>query len=542
MNMQMMMTSPNTKPVKDLTGSGVHAVKNAERKTGAEKSSASVLLENIDFMSLLLGLQSEKSQNAQALSKTESTIQINPNGLVTFQMAQLPEQSGSENTDMMMLDKMAANKTDMTNPFAAMMKPVMDTQSFQTLIAFDDAAITSLEQFGFSEKNFGQFTLVVPNETQSINAAQNNAELMQSAARQMAMQNVDNEGQNNGQNNSVSNNAANGANRSAGLSILFDAINNLAGTANGADNKSVITIATPENQGANTNMQAMQQAAPAWQSEGWSSQAQSIINSGAQQAQRPRENIFNSDGTLSNATLSVKSATSTQAVIAANNPTAGTNNPVVFDNAGLNLQPAMKEMLTDPFAQAAQQNQNPYGDELNIINRADAMRTDPVPAHGSQTFQAHLASTRSAYVPHATQQVAFQLQQSAQGRLDQIQLQMNPAELGRLKIKLHFGSAGEVKAHIIAEKPETLEILKKDSGSLEDALAAAGFDANGGGSLEFSLGQGQDFAEMKEAMQHKMAIRNDQIQEKMVESDLTSAALMEAAKGVISMDKVNILV
>ena len=65
-------------------------------------------------------------------------------------------------------------------------------------------------------------------------------------------------------------------------------------------------------------------------------------------------------------------------------------------------------------------------------------------------------------------------------------LQLQPTDLGKISVKLDFGADGKVQGTVVADNPKTLEMLQKDSRSLERALQDAGLRAEPG-SLEFSL-------------------------------------------------------
>ncbi len=73
----------------------------------------------------------------------------------------------------------------------------------------------------------------------------------------------------------------------------------------------------------------------------------------------------------------------------------------------------------------------------------------------------------------------------AQG-VDRISIQLKPAELGRLEIKLDIGQDGKVSALVTVERPDTLELLQKDSRGLLQALQDAGLKADANG-LSFNL-------------------------------------------------------
>jgi len=87
----------------------------------------------------------------------------------------------------------------------------------------------------------------------------------------------------------------------------------------------------------------------------------------------------------------------------------------------------------------------------------------------------------------ATQLIASQMGKAAQnGAPRDMTIQLDPPELGRVDVKLEFGPDKTIKAHVIAEKPETYLLLQKDAHALERALQNAGMDTSGG-SLSFEL-------------------------------------------------------
>lgn len=105
-----------------------------------------------------------------------------------------------------------------------------------------------------------------------------------------------------------------------------------------------------------------------------------------------------------------------------------------------------------------------------------------------------LTAARSAATPHpATHMVSVALQRmSAEGE-NQITIHLDPGSLGKIKITLEFGENNTLKAKLLAERPETISLLQKDSVQLERALQNSGFDTNRS-SLTFDLAQGDTFS------------------------------------------------
>lgn len=110
--------------------------------------------------------------------------------------------------------------------------------------------------------------------------------------------------------------------------------------------------------------------------------------------------------------------------------------------------------------------------------------------HGTQQSFAQYTQTAAgqALPSQTTQMIAYQMQRNAAAKVDSFTLQLKPADLGRLDVELKFHRDGSVKAHLTAERPETLAMLQKDSAHLERILQQAGFDTNDE-TLSFDLRQ-----------------------------------------------------
>ncbi|MBK1670168.1 hypothetical protein CKO28_19220 [Rhodovibrio sodomensis] len=84
------------------------------------------------------------------------------------------------------------------------------------------------------------------------------------------------------------------------------------------------------------------------------------------------------------------------------------------------------------------------------------------------------------------EQVAVQIQRAAAQGQSRVQIRLNPAELGRIDVKLELGDDGHVRAVLAVDKPETLDLMQRDARALERALQAAGLKTDQG-SLNFNL-------------------------------------------------------
>jgi flagellar hook-length control protein FliK len=84
------------------------------------------------------------------------------------------------------------------------------------------------------------------------------------------------------------------------------------------------------------------------------------------------------------------------------------------------------------------------------------------------------------------EQIAVQIQRAAAQGQNRVQIRLNPAELGRIDVKVEVGDDGHVRAALAVDKPETLDLMQRDPRALERALQAAGLKTDQD-SLNFSL-------------------------------------------------------
>ena len=88
-------------------------------------------------------------------------------------------------------------------------------------------------------------------------------------------------------------------------------------------------------------------------------------------------------------------------------------------------------------------------------------------------------------------QVVFQVQRALAGGTDRITIQLNPAELGRVDVRLDVGEDATIRAVVAVDRPETMELLQRDAKALMRALDDAGFVTDED-SLSFDLRQEQN--------------------------------------------------
>ena len=121
------------------------------------------------------------------------------------------------------------------------------------------------------------------------------------------------------------------------------------------------------------------------------------------------------------------------------------------------------------------------------------------------------------------EQIKVNITQSAIKGVDKIEIQLKPAELGQVEIKLHISKDGKLQAQIIASSQETLELLEKDADVLKEAFNNAGYQAEDG-SFSFSHRGGEETESEKEKLRTFIGeVISKDVAEEMAANDYISA-------------------
>lgn len=167
--------------------------------------------------------------------------------------------------------------------------------------------------------------------------------------------------------------------------------------------------------------------------------------------------------------------------------------------AGANVADARP--AAGPLAAAALAPQAPVDDPDLLTKPVEFTTTGDFAAtvRGGETHGA--VRTESLQTPSQAQsgqvatQVAAEIARHLKNGQTRFQMRFDPPELGRVDVNMRVGADGGVQAHLIVERPETLDMFLRDQRSLERALEAAGLSTNSE-NLQFSLKQdgGRGFA------------------------------------------------
>ncbi|MBV1885839.1 MAG: flagellar hook-length control protein FliK [Parvibaculaceae bacterium] len=104
--------------------------------------------------------------------------------------------------------------------------------------------------------------------------------------------------------------------------------------------------------------------------------------------------------------------------------------------------------------------------------------------------------TQPSQVPSTA--IAMQMNKNIQKGISNFEIRLDPAELGRVDVKMEISTDGRLTAHMVVESAETLDLLRKDAQALEKALSDAGLDMDEEG-MTFSLSEDNQQTASQEA-------------------------------------------
>jgi flagellar hook-length control protein FliK len=101
---------------------------------------------------------------------------------------------------------------------------------------------------------------------------------------------------------------------------------------------------------------------------------------------------------------------------------------------------------------------------------------------------------------------------SARSGKTRFEIRLDPAELGRIDVRIDVDRHGQVTSHLTVERPETLSMLRQDANQLQRALDNAGLSTGNGG-LQFSLrdqsSQGQNDGNQGNPNAHRIVVSEE---------------------------------
>lgn len=113
----------------------------------------------------------------------------------------------------------------------------------------------------------------------------------------------------------------------------------------------------------------------------------------------------------------------------------------------------------------------PQGAHSTVATPDGASLPDPAPkAPHIPTISAHPARIGS--------ELGVELARRTHAGGDELTVRLDPAHHGEIEVRMQFDDAGQLRATVTASQPATLELLKRDSGALLQAINDAGIAAD----------------------------------------------------------------
>lgn len=166
---------------------------------------------------------------------------------------------------------------------------------------------------------------------------------------------------------------------------------------------------------------------------------------------------------------------------------ADTTSPVTFNAAEekTTSKEAVAPVAASNKGEASLANLNDKGQQATADNTATAQATDKTATSFTDHLQSVKLNRTGAHIP-VTDQLAVQMNKSIAAGQDRFTVRLNPAELGRIEVRVDMSSDGRVTASFHVDQPATLDLLQRDQRGLERALSDAGIKTDSS-SLNFNL-------------------------------------------------------
>jgi len=94
--------------------------------------------------------------------------------------------------------------------------------------------------------------------------------------------------------------------------------------------------------------------------------------------------------------------------------------------------------------------------------------------------------TAATNAPVPVSGLALEIAANVKSGKSSFEIRLDPADLGRIDVRVDIDRNGQVTSHLTVEKPETLSMLRQDAPQLQRALDDAGLKTGNNG-LQFSL-------------------------------------------------------
>jgi flagellar hook-length control protein FliK len=153
---------------------------------------------------------------------------------------------------------------------------------------------------------------------------------------------------------------------------------------------------------------------------------------------------------------------------------------------------------------------NSSGSGLPAAGAIQAQQPGAAATTPAAATQLTATAAESASVPVSG--LAMEIAASARSGKTRFEIRLDPAELGRIDVRIDIDRHGQMTSHLTVERPETLSMLRQDANQLQRALDNAGLSTGNGG-LQFSLrdqsSQGQNDGNQSNPSAHRLVVSEE---------------------------------
>jgi flagellar hook-length control protein FliK len=160
----------------------------------------------------------------------------------------------------------------------------------------------------------------------------------------------------------------------------------------------------------------------------------------------------------------------------------------------------------------ADASQTPVNSSGNGLPAAGAIQTQQPSVSTASAPAAQLTATAATNAAVPLSGLAMEIAASASSGKTRFEIRLDPAELGRIDVRIDIDRHGQMTSHLTVERPETLSMLRQDANQLQRALDNAGLSTGNGG-LQFSLrdqsSQGQNDGNQSNPNAHRLVVSEE---------------------------------
>ncbi|MET0294450.1 MAG: flagellar hook-length control protein FliK [Phenylobacterium sp.] len=165
------------------------------------------------------------------------------------------------------------------------------------------------------------------------------------------------------------------------------------------------------------------------------------------------------------------------------------------------------------------------GEPAPAAKLPEAPPTVPPPAATANAAPALPAQHSLRGAPDTVAALSAEILRKLDGRSTRFEVELQPAGLGRVDIRIEIGASGKLTAAFAVDTPQAAAELRGRAGELSRALEQAGFDVSGGLSFDLSNSSG-GFGREPETQQEASAWRGRAFAGALAASEAADAAAL----------------